>query len=63
MLLNILNKINGPKDLKELTSDELKILASEIRESIITKVSTIGGHFGPNLGMVEATIALHCVYD
>lgn len=63
MLLNILNKINGPKDLKELTSDELKILSSEIRESIITKVSTIGGHFGPNLGMVEATIALHCVFN
>lgn len=63
MLLNILNKINGPEDLKELTSDELKTLSSEIRESLIKKVSTIGGHFGSNLGMVEATIALHYVFN
>ena len=63
MSLNILNKINGPKDLKGLTSDELKTLSSEIRESLITKVSTTGGHFGPNLGMVEATIALHYVFN
>lgn len=63
MSINILNKINGPQDLKGFSIDELKVLSSEIRESIITKVSTTGGHFGPNLGMVEATIALHCVFN
>ena len=63
MSINILNKINGPQDLKGISIDELKVLSSEIRESIITKVSTTGGHFGPNLGMVEATIALHCVFN
>ncbi|MBO3444722.1 1-deoxy-D-xylulose-5-phosphate synthase [Clostridium sp. CCUG 7971] len=63
MSLNILNKINSPKDLKVLNSDELKALSSEIRESIITKVSKVGGHFGPNLGMVEATIALHYIFN
>jgi 1-deoxy-D-xylulose-5-phosphate synthase len=63
MSINILNKINGPQDLKGISIDELKVLSSEIRESIITKASTTGGHFGPNLGMVEATIALHCVFN
>jgi 1-deoxy-D-xylulose-5-phosphate synthase len=63
MKLNILNKVNLPKDLKELNISELKELASEIREVIINKVSQTGGHFGPNLGMVEATIALHYVFN
>ncbi|EPZ54592.1 1-deoxy-D-xylulose-5-phosphate synthase family protein [[Clostridium] sordellii ATCC 9714] len=63
MSLNILNKINNPKDLKILTIDELNLLSSEIRDVLIKKVSTTGGHFGPNLGMVEATIALHYVFN
>ena len=63
MALNILNKINNPKDLKILTIDELNLLSSEIRDVLIKKVSTTGGHFGPNLGMVEATIALHYVFN
>ncbi|WP_315079545.1 1-deoxy-D-xylulose-5-phosphate synthase [uncultured Clostridium sp.] len=63
MSLNILNKINEPKDLKGFNNEELKLLSSEIRESLITRVSKTGGHFGPNLGMVEATIALHYVFN
>ena len=62
-MLSILNNINEPKDLKNLSIEELEKLASEIREILIKKVSTTGGHFGPNLGMVEATIALHYVFD
>lgn len=63
MTLNILNKINGPKDLKSLSREDLNLLSSEIRDVLIKKVSTTGGHFGPNLGMVEATIALHYVFN
>ncbi|NFG26958.1 1-deoxy-D-xylulose-5-phosphate synthase [Clostridium botulinum] len=63
MSLNILNKINEPKDLKGLNNEELKLLSNEIREILITRVSKTGGHFRPNLGMVEATIALHCVFN
>lgn len=59
----ILDKVNVPKDLKNLSIDEMKILASEVRELIIKKVNTIGGHLGPNLGIVEATIALHYVFN
>ncbi|MCC3868093.1 1-deoxy-D-xylulose-5-phosphate synthase [Terrisporobacter mayombei] len=63
MTLNILNIINEPKDLKSLSREDLNLLSSEIREVLIKKVSTAGGHFGPNLGMVEATIALHYVFN
>ena len=63
MTLNILNKINEPKDLKSLSREELNLLSSEIRDVLIKRVSTTGGHFGPNLGMVEATIALHYVFN
>ncbi|WP_122639802.1 1-deoxy-D-xylulose-5-phosphate synthase [Romboutsia sp. Marseille-P6047] len=63
MSLNILNKVNEPKDLKSLSREELNLLSSEIRDVLIKKVSTTGGHFGPNLGMVEATIALHYVFN
>ena len=63
MTNRILNKINEPKDLKGLSQEELNRLADEIRETLIKKVSTTGGHFGPNLGMVEATIAMHYVFN
>ena len=63
MELQVLSKINEPKDLKNLSKDELKVLADEVRNVIIEKVSKVGGHFGPNLGMVEATIALHYVFN
>ena len=59
----ILDKINMPRDLRSLTVEEMKTLASEMREVIIKKVNTIGGHMGPNLGIVEATIAMHYVFN
>lgn len=59
----VLNKVDYPQDLKKLDINELNALASEIREAIITKVNTIGGHFGPNLGIVETTIAMHYVFN
>ena len=59
----ILDKINMPSDLRCLTVEEMKTLASEMRELIIKKVNTIGGHMGPNLGIVEATIAMHYVFS
>ncbi len=58
-----LEKINSPEDVKKLNIDEMEVLAEEIREAIIKRDAIHGGHFGPNLGMVEATIALHYVFD
>ena len=63
MKLNILNKVNSPSDLKKLNREELNLLSDEIRYAIINRVSKVGGHFGPNLGIVEATIALHYVFN
>ena len=59
----ILEKINAPKDLRECSIKELETLADEIRQYIIKKVDTIGGHLGPNLGFVEPTIAMHYVFN
>ena len=59
----ILDKVNNPQDLKVLSVEEMNSLASEIRELIIKKVNTTGGHMGPNLGIVEATIAMHYVFN
>lgn len=59
----ILDKVNSPSDLKNLTLDELNTLSDEMRELIIKKVNTTGGHMGPNLGVIEATIALHYVFN
>ena len=59
----ILDKVSYPKDLKNLTIDELNQLASEIRTILITKLNKTGGHLAPNLGMVEATIAMHYIFD
>ncbi len=61
--ITILDKINTPQDLKELSINEMNKLSDEIRELIIKKVNTTGGHLGPNLGIVEATIALHYVFN
>ena len=58
-----LEKINGPADIKKLNIDELNVLADETRHYLIEKVSNHGGHVGPNLGMVEATVALHYVFN
>lgn len=60
---SVLENVNGVNDLKTLKVEELNKLSDEIREVLIKKVSTIGGHLGPNLGMVEATIALHYVFN
>ena len=61
--LNVLNKVNNPDDLKSLSVEEMTQLANEMRELIIKKVNTTGGHFGPNLGIVEMTVAMHRVFN
>ncbi len=58
-----LEQISGPADLKKLNIEQLEVLAGEMRTALLNKLSTRGGHFGPNLGMVEATIALHYVFN
>ncbi len=59
----ILDRVNTPDDVKKLSYEEIKTLAEEIRELIIKKVNTTGGHMGPNLGIVETTIAMHYVFN
>jgi 1-deoxy-D-xylulose-5-phosphate synthase len=59
----ILPTITGPRDLDALSIDDLRTLASEIRSFLVENVSRTGGHLGPNLGVVELTIALHRVFD
>lgn len=60
---SILNEVNSPMDLKKVSLNKLNILAEEIRNVLIKKVNATGGHMGPNLGMVEATIAMHYVFN
>ena len=62
-MYEILRKTNSPEDVKKLNNDELEILAAEMREALFNRLTKIGGHFGPNFGMVEATIALHYVFN
>mgnify|MGYP005977814577 FL=1 len=61
--MSYLEKINSPKDVKLLNEKEMEALAGEIRTAVLNRDSKIGGHVGPNLGIVEATIALHYVFD
>lgn len=61
--MTILDKVNAPADLKKLSAAELTELAQDVRGSVLNKVSQIGGHTGPNLGVVELTIALHKVFQ
>ncbi len=61
--MSLLETINQPRDVRALARDQLPGLAAEIREFLITHVSRTGGHLGPNLGVVELTIALHRVFD
>ncbi|MBO7521700.1 MAG: 1-deoxy-D-xylulose-5-phosphate synthase [Opitutales bacterium] len=61
--MSILSKIQGPDDVKKLSKQDLKVLAQEIREEIISVTSKNGGHVGPNLGVVELCIALHRVFS
>ena len=60
---DILSGIKSPADVKQLTIPQLTQLAAEIRERLIVGVSRTGGHIGPNLGVVELTLALHYVFD
>ena len=58
-----LETINSPADVKKLPMEQLPVLAEEMRQALLLRASRHGGHFGPNFGMVEATIALHYVFD
>ena len=58
-----IENINSPADMKGLSIDELNVLADEVRKGILNRVSEHGGHVGPNLGITEATVAMHYVFD
>ncbi len=58
-----IENINGPEDVKKLSVDQMHVLAQEMRDALLKRASIHGGHFGPNFGMVEATIALHYVFN
>lgn len=58
-----LEKINSPRDVKKLNIEELNKLAEEIRNALFNRLTKVGGHFGPNFGMVEAEIAMHYVFN
>lgn len=58
-----LEKINSPEDVKKLNMEELKKLAEEIRKALMNRLTKMGGHFGPNFGMVETIIAMHYVFE
>jgi 1-deoxy-D-xylulose-5-phosphate synthase len=61
--VTLLDRINGPEDLKDLPPEQLSLLAAEIRDVLVESVTRTSGHLGPNLGVVELTIALHRVFD
>ena len=60
---DLLTGIEGPRDLDQLSPEQLEQLAGEVRSFLVDSVSKTGGHLGPNLGVVELTIALHRVFD
>lgn len=62
-MATLLSKITGPEDIKNLTGPELDLLAGQIRELLLAAVAEHGGHLGPNLGVVELTMAIHRVFD
>jgi 1-deoxy-D-xylulose-5-phosphate synthase len=61
--VSLLETLGGPEDLKRLSADQLPVLAAEIRDFLVDAVSRTGGHLGPNLGVVELTLAIHRVFD
>ncbi|MEU6244150.1 1-deoxy-D-xylulose-5-phosphate synthase [Streptomyces sp. NPDC047024] len=61
--MTILERIRGPRDLKALTKEELDELSADVRQFLVDAVSRTGGHLGPNLGVVELSIALHRVFE
>jgi len=58
-----IEQINGPEDVKKLNIEEMTAMAAEMRQALLVRASKHGGHFGPNFGMVEATIAMHYVFE
>jgi 1-deoxy-D-xylulose-5-phosphate synthase len=61
--MSLLESISGPRDLDGLSAEQLTQLAAEIRQFLVQEVSRSGGHLGPNLGVVEVTLAMHRVFD
>lgn len=61
--MGVLDRVNGPRDLDALSPDELAELCLEIRSFLVNSVAKTGGHLGPNLGVVETTVAIHRVFD
>lgn len=61
--MSLLSQISGPRDLDGLSPDELLVLSQDVRDFLISEVAKSGGHLGPNLGVVELTIALHRVFE
>jgi 1-deoxy-D-xylulose-5-phosphate synthase len=61
--VSVLDRVNRPADLRDLSRDELKVLVGEVRERHIDVVSQVGGHFGASLGVAELTVALHCAFQ
>ncbi|GAB3145298.1 1-deoxy-D-xylulose-5-phosphate synthase [Micromonospora sonneratiae] len=59
----LLATVRGPQDVKRMSAEDLDVLAAEIRDFLVAKVSRTGGHLGPNLGVVELTLAMHRVFD
>ncbi len=62
-MYEILKSINSPEDVKKLKLEELKVLANDIRDGLFNRLTKIGGHFGPNFGIVETEIAMHYVFN
>ena len=61
--MGILENIHGPRDLDALSDAQLPLLCAEIREHLVQSVAKTGGHLGPNLGVVETTVAIHRVFE
>jgi len=61
--MNILDRVNYPKDIKNMTKAELQMLSNELRDFVVNVVSKTGGHLASNLGVAELTVALHYVFD
>src|SRR5437763_14335780 len=62
-MTRLLDTINGPSDLRGLSTEELELLAQEVRQEIISTINTVGGHYASNLGTVELTVALHSIFN
>src|SRR3712207_5879461 len=59
----LLDRLSGPEDLKQMDGETLKHLAGELRQGLIQTISRVGGHFAPNLGVIELTVALYKAFD